>query len=456
MPEKHTVRRKYTNTNTNTRKRHSPSISGKYLGTTHGWKRVEVYGEPYTCGFAHGWLLWEDLKHCLELLKQLVADEFEMTYPEYIQYCEKHVQASIAEHCPEILEEMRGIADGASRRSRTWRVSISDIIGWNSYLSLADALDKTARKKRDPQRCSAFIATGSATEKGDIIMAHNTHCHLALGAVSNIIMYVSPAKGHAFVMQTCAGLICSTMDWFLCSSGIIGCETTISGITYTPEIDVPYFCRIRKCMQYGNSLKEYADIMTTHNGGDYPCSWLFGNTHNGEIMLCELGKNTHRVETTKDGVFFGMNSAMDTKLRALQTDTFSTENEQLSINARRERLDYLLNDKYRGKINLKNAKQVIADHYDTWVNREQMSARGVCKHSEVDTGDAPVRPYGAVDGKVVSTRLAKQMAFWGRFGSSCGRAFRAKPFTRKYPKYAKALLKDLPEQPWIILSPPKN
>ena len=174
-------------------------------------------------------------------------------------------------------------------------------------------------------------------------------------------------------------------------------------------------------------------------------------------MLCELGKNEHRVETTKDGVFFGMNSAMDTKLRALETDTFSTENEQLSVNARRERLDYLLNDKYKGKINLKNAKQIIADHYDTVAGREQMSARGVCKHSEVDLGDETgthVRPYGAVDGKVVSTRLAKQMAFWGRFGSSCGRTFRAKPFTRKYPKYANAMLKDLPEQSWVLLPQP--
>jgi hypothetical protein len=454
MTQHRTIKQKNAKSNTRKKSAFSPEIMGKCLGTSHGWKRVQVYGEPYPCGFAHGWLLWEDIKHCLVILKQFVQDEFDMTYPEYIAYCEKHIQPQIVSYCPELLEEMRGIADGASRRSRSQHISVSDIIGWNSYLSLGELLDKKMREKRkarEAQRCSAFIATGKSTEKGDIVMAHNTHCHLALGAVSNIIMYVSPAKGNAFVMQTCAGLICSTMDWFLCSSGIIGCETTISGITYTPEFGVPYFCRIRKCMQHGNSLKEYADIMTTNNGGDYPCSWLFGNIHTGEIMLCELGKYEHHVETTTDGVFFGMNSAMDTKIRALQTDTFSTENGRLSINARRERLDYLLNDKYRGKINVTNAKQIIADHYDGWTNQEQKSSRGICKHSEADTKDQPVKPYGAVDGKVVCTRLAKQMTFWGRFGSSCGRIFRAKSFTRKHPKYINTHLKDLPEEPWVLI-----
>ena len=62
-------------------------------------------------------------------------------------------------------------------------------------------------------------------------------------------------------MQTSAGLISSSSDWFLVENGIIGCETTISDINYKPIFGSPYFCRIRDTMQYANSLDECKDIL---------------------------------------------------------------------------------------------------------------------------------------------------------------------------------------------------
>ena len=421
-----------------------PIIHGTHLGKQNGWIKVEVYGEPYQLGFAHGWLLSREIHQCITLMKYLVTYEYNTTYSEFVKRCNEMITPIIQSQCKDIYEEMRGIANGAKRRRKYSTVKIEDIVAWNAYLSMAQYYD--IEKTQQNQRCSAFIATGSATKDGQIIMSHNTHCHLALGGVSNVVLYVSPIKGYGFCMQTCAGLICSTMDWFLCSSGIIGCETTISGIHRLPQFGLPYFCRIRKCMQYGNTLDEYAEIMKTGNAGDYACTWFFGNIQTNEIMVCELGPTHVYVNKTNDGVYYGTNIATNAEIKRLDTDDVSETNTHLSMYARNERMEYLLLDKYKNKLDLTISKKIIADHYDSYLGKTEMSKRGLCKHSETEG-----IPYGAVDGKVVNSRMAKQMTFWGRYGSSCSRDFDASEFKRTYPEHNTECLVDLPKEEWIIV-----
>ena len=424
-----------------------PSVQGRYLGKQNGWIKVEVYGDPYQLGYAHGWLLSREIHECIRVMKYLVVYEYNTTYSEFVERCNELITAAIQSQCGDLYEEMRGITHGAKRRRKYSSLSIDDIIAWNAYLSMMQYYNN--EKTIQNQRCSAFIATGSATKTGEIVMAHNTHCHLALGGLCNVIMYVSPSEGHGFCMQTCAGLICSTMDWFLCSSGIIGCETTISGVIAPPDFkggNLPYFCRIRNCMQYGNTLDEYAEIMKSKNAGDYACTWFFGNVNTNEIMVCELGPKHVYVNKTSDGVYYGSNIATNNEVKRLDTDDVNETNTHLSMFSRNERLAYLLLDKYKNQIDLANSKKIISDHYDSYLGKTQMTKRCICKHSETNG-----MPYGAIDGKVVSSRMAKQMAFWGRYGSSCGRDFNAAEFMKTYPKQKTDCLVDLPKEPWIIL-----
>lgn len=424
-----------------------PNIQGTYLGKQNGWLKVEVYGDPYQLGYAHGWLLSNEIHQCIRVMKYLVEYEYNTTYSQFVKHCNTLITNAIRSECGDLYEEMRGITNGAKRRRKYSSLSMDDIIAWNAYLSMAPYYENGIQV--ETQRCSAFIATGSATKTGEIVMAHNTHCHLALGAISNIILYVSPSNGHAFCMQTCAGLICSTMDWFLCSSGIIGCETTISGVTTLPDFkggNLPYFCRIRNCMQYGNTLDEYAEMMKSKNAGDYACTWFFGNVNTNEIMVCEIGPKRVYVNTTNDGVYYGANIAINNEIKRLDTDDVTESNTHLSMFSRNERLAYLLLDKYKNQIDLANSKKIISDHYDSYLGKTQMTKRCICKHSETEGV-----PYGAIDGKVLSSRMAKQMAFWGRYGSSCGRGFDAAEFVKHYPTQKTDCLVDLPKESWIIL-----
>ena len=444
---------KHSSSTNQTNKKVKRTVQGRYIGEKEGWEKVEIYGSGYEMGYAHGALLASQIKYNLKLLSYIVKEEFKVDYPQYVKKCEECMLSIIQKDYPEIYEEMMGISDGASHTLHKTHISVSDILAWNAYLSMSPFYEnhqmEKEKEKEHVQRCSAFIATGKATSNGEIVMAHNTHCHYALGSVSNIIMYVSPSSGHGFCMQTCAGLICSSMDWFMTTAGIVGCETTIAGTTYLPEFGAPYFCRIRRCMQYGNSLDDYSKIMTTNNAGDYPCSWLFGDVNSNEIMMCELGKQTHSIQRTKNGVYYGSNYATNMELRALETDTQNIDSNVLSQFSRFERLEYLLLDKYKGKINLSNSKTILADHYDSFLDKVEMSSRTICKHSELD--DLKRYPGGAVDGKVLDSSAAKKMEFWGRFGSSCGRQFHSKTFMKHNPKHKSVFLMDLPHYRWTKL-----
>ena len=433
------------------RKRHkSPKINGHILERKESWISLHIYGEPFERGFAHGSLLYKEIEKNQKRMIFTIQHIFETTIPNYMKMCKKKIFPVVKKKFPEFYEEIRGIVAGC--KSRGLNISIYDIIAWNSTESLHSYYQKKT------SRCSAFIATGNATEKGGIVMAHNTHCNFVCAQSFFIVLYITPSEGSPFIMQTAAGMISSTTDWFLCSTGIIGCETTISSVNFDPIFGSPYFCRIRKAMQYGKTLDDYVDIMLKNNAGDYASSWQFGDINTGEIMLLELGLKKHSMERTRDGVFYGMNSAMDFALRSEETTEKTHFDIKTSSGSRNARFNQLLNNTYYGKINTENAKKILSDHYDSFLHKEKMGSRNICKHTEMDPEKGmrgSYYPFGCTDGKVVDSDLAKNLFFYGRFGSSCGRVFNAKEHIRKHPEYdyMTGILEDFPKTDWTLLSP---
>lgn len=444
------TKNKRNNHNTTVKVYHKTNVNGKILGIEAGWKMLHIYGSPYERGFAHGYLLKNDLKRVLKSFPFLVKEIIKVEFSEYIKESNRQIKPQIKKYFPEYYTEIKGISDGAKRAGIN--VSVDFLIGWNSHMSLSYFF-----KKNFFNHCSAFIATGKATEKGDIVMAHNTHTDFITGQLYNIIMRIVPDSGHPFVMQTSPGLIASISDWFICSTGIVGCETTISGINYVPDFGTPFFCRIREAMQYGKTLDDYVKIMLKHNAGDYACSWLFGDINTNEIMLFELGLKNHSVQRTKNGLFYGMNSVMDDNFRKKETNDIDHNNISISVGARNNRLNELLNKKYYGKINLSIGKTVMSDHYDTYLNRYEPNSRSICKHLETSIEHCKTQPFyprGCTDAKVVNTEMAKNMMFLGRFGSGCGRKFSVKKHVKEHPewKHWGAHLNDFKGENWIKIA----
>lgn len=421
-------------------RKHQKKKTKKNISSLEGWITVKVSGSYYEMGYQHGRILRKQIEKAREVMKYLVKKYYKTSLSEYVSKCISFVKET--NEWKNIFDELRGIRDGCSSA-----MSLNELIAWNMYLSMEEVYGSiTGLNTGSVERCSAFIATGSKTVDGKILMAHNTHCDYASGFISNIVMHMAPsAPGtYPFVMQTLPGLVCSSTDWFISESGIIGCETTISKIKYIPDFEkgVPYFFRIRKAMEIGKTLDDYVSIMMEQNAGDYACSWLFGDINTGEIMRFELGKKTHGIDRTKDGLFYGMNSAFSKEL--LLKETNDTElNDPMTINGSRNvRLNHLLNSQ---KIDLKYAKKVLADHYDHGENKFRKGMRGICKHKECEKGEN-YKIAGAVDGKVTDATMAKKLKFVGRMGSSCGRVF----LRKDYPDVPDCI-DNMPRYKWITL-----
>jgi hypothetical protein len=118
--------------------------------------------------------------------------------------------------------------------------------------------------------------------------------------------------------------------------------------------------------------------------------------------------------------------------------------------------------KHRGSIDVDLAKLIISDHYDVYLNKTNMCSRTVCSHYELDDRafmsqadrPKPFAPRGALDGKVISSDLAREMKFMGIWGSSCGTPFYKDAFCERNMQWEmlKPHLHDRPSQPWTTFA----
>jgi len=431
-----------------------------------GWKYISVKGEPKERGYAYASLCADEFKKIQEMLVFYIPETYGESWDYFIKKINLDFNEMTKKEFPELYEEMEGIADGFNAAGV--KTTLDEIIAWNFYMSIGYWLstisdNHVGKEGGAKDRCSAFIAVGKDwTEDGKIVCAHNSFSDFIDGQYSNIILDLNPSKGNRFVMQTSAGWIWSGTDFFVTDKGIIGTETTIGGFTpYEKKYPIGY--RIRKAMQYGNTLDEYVEILTKENSGDYANSWLFGDINTNEILRIELGLKYTNVERTKNGYFIGFNAPYDPKIRNLECNNSGFYDIRRHQGARLVRLTELM-DEHKGKLNVEIAKKIIADHYDIYLHKEDNPcSRTVCSHYDLDAREymsqadrpKPFAPHGACDGAVVDSNLAKEMKMVMRTGNSCGIPFKADEFFKKHIQWRifQPYIFDRPSQPWTVLGP---
>jgi hypothetical protein len=426
----------------------------------NGWKYISIKGKPRERGYAYGSLCANDFKEIQKMLKFLMMEAYGIEWTTIIKQVNDDFKEMTKKDFEEFYEEMEGIAEGCSAAG--CETNIDEIIAWNFYMSIpywysTKSESRVQKEGGSGDKCSAFIAVGDWTEDGKIVCAHNSFSDFIDGQYSNIVLDLNPAEGHRFIMQTSPCWIWSGTDFFVTAKGIIGTETTIGGfIPYEKRFPIGY--RIRKAMQYGNTLDEYCEILLKENSGDYANSWLFGDINTNEILRIELGLKYHNIERTKNGFFIGFNAPYDERIRNLEVNNSGFYDVRRHQGARLVRLGDLM-DEHKGKINIEIAKKIISDHYDVYLLKDDNPcSRTVCSHYDLDAREymsdqsrpKPFAPHGAVDGIVCDTTLAKKMAFEGRFGNSCGIPFVKDEFCKKHRQYYKfcPYLHDRPSQPW--------
>lgn len=439
-------------------------IKNGYSYEKNGWKYISIKGKPKERGYAYGYICANDFKEIQKMLKFLMFEAYGVDWDYFISEISNDFKEKTINDFKELYEEMEGIANGCNANG--CKTNVDEIIAWNFYCSLPYwySLKSDSRPGKEggaKDRCSAFMAVGDWTEDGKIVMAHNSFCDFIDGQWSNIILDINPHQGHRILMQTSPCWIWSGTDVFITSKGIMGTETTIGGF-FPYELKYPIGYRIRKAMQYGDTLDDYTKILLHENSGDYANSWLFGDTNTNEILRIELGLKFHNIERTKNGFFIGFNAPYDERIRNFEVVNSGFYDIRRHQGARMVRLSDLM-DEHKGKLNIEIAKKIIADHYDVYLQKDDNPcSRTVCSHYDLDAREymsqsdrpKPFAPHGAIDGIVCDSKMTKNMTLSARYGNSCGIPFIASEFCKKHRQFENfcPYLKDRPSQNWCDFS----
>ncbi len=435
-----------------------------------GWTYVHLEGTPSQIGFQHGSLLSAEIADMVRVSQLVNTHQTKRSWEFFRESGRKMLWPHID---PEYRQELEGIAKGV--QSRGVKLDVWDIVALNGGIELPQYyvpwLDKQENAKRQhalnvpvilPEgRCSAFIATGSYTKGGKIVIAHNNWSGYADGARWTVIFDIQPSKGmgHRILMDGIPGIITSQDDFGVNDAGLLITETTITQFEGWNPDGKPEFVRSRKALQYAGSIDEYVDLIKQGNNGGYANDWLIGDRKTGEIAYLELGLKNTPLWRSKDGYFVSSNFARDPELIKNETSGFDLNNLASSPNARRVTWEKKMAES-KGRIDIELAEQFMADHDDSFTGKNEADERSLCGHvdtvkrgiPEFDWG--PYYPAGSVSGKVADSDLAANLSLIAHAGHPCGEDFLAAPFLAAHPEYnyLKPILKDMKSGPWTTFA----
>jgi hypothetical protein len=426
----------------------------------NGWTYVHLEGAPAEIGFQNGYLLSTEIQDLQKVIALELKHESKKDWTFFREAARDVLWPHIEQ---EYRDELRGIADGLHAKGVAldlWDVvAINAALEWSYYV---DVYDKTHPSPSSTHmtagdHCSAFVATGSYTKDGRIVIAHNNWTFYLDGARWTMAFDVVPTHGHHFMMDGLPGVIHSADDFGLNDAGIVITETTISGFHGYDVNGIPEFVRARKAMQYSESIDDVARIFKDGNNGGYANDWLIADVKRNEIASLELGLKHVTLERKSDGYFVGSNFPINPELAAQETD-FNLKDMSLSANARHKRWEQLMAE-HKGQIDLGMAQTFLGDHVDSVTGKTDPSERTLCGHIDRSArGSGTWMPAygigGAVQNKATDATLASRMSFTAAAGHACGVDFIASEHLKAHPEFAwqEPLLRDLKSQPWTTIA----
>ncbi|MBI3667321.1 MAG: peptidase C45 [Acidobacteria bacterium] len=427
----------------------------------NGWIYVHLEGSPRELGFQHGYWLEPEILATFQAASRLAEHDSRRPWAFFRETAEKVLWPHVEQ---QYREELQGVAEGIKARGGS--LDLWDIVAHNAmeelsgyYVPWLNKQQAAGVKTRGaPESCSAFVATGSYTRDGRIVIGHNNWTDYATGRNWNVVFDMAPAFGYHIFMDGIPGIIASDDDFGINSAGLIITETTISQFEGFEPKGIPEFVRARKAMQYAASIDDFDRIMREGNNGGYANAWLLADRKTNEIARLELGLKNVNLERTKDGYFVGANFPVSERLAREETPGYDMKDPSISGNARRARWEQLMAE-YRGKIDLAVGQKFLSDHYDTFTRSQDPSQRTLCGHVDLSREgmrpwQPPFGPAGTVQNKVTDAAMAERMSFTAAMGHACGLHFKAEEHLRRHPEFSwqKGILRDLDSYPWTTFS----
>jgi hypothetical protein len=416
-----------------------------------GWIVVHIEGTPYERGVQHGRLLAPEIAGYLRCYSLILSNEAPgegwrlartLTDSVFLRGFDR-----------EFLEEMKGIADGASAAGARFGdrpIDLTDIAAlnlWPELMTLDDAnaarptglegvvfpeaAPKPARPPQD-DHCSAFAATGKATKDGHAIIGHITMFGLYPSDFYNVWLDIAPEHGHRLTMQSYPAGIYSGMDYYLNDAGIAMVETTINQTRFDPS-GTSLASRARKAVQYADTIDAVVATLRDGNNGLYNNEWLLADMKTDEIAMYELATHAGKLWRSgksewfggTDGFYWGCNNAKDLSVRL---ETIAATND------RPANMVWHPSDR--------DLKWVELYHANVGRMDEQFARTAFTT--------APLCASSSVDAKFTTASLSKTTQSWCLFGPPLGRTWL--PASPEWSLKFKEM-RPLVSNPWTLLGP---
>lgn len=419
-----------------------------YRYSQDGWIVLHIEGEPYERGYQHGQLLASEIA---AHVRCFAAEQSPKAPSEGWRQTRLLVNALFLRKVDkEYLEEMKGIADGATAAGARFDnrpLDVIDIVALNAWPEVEtldsglDALPTGLEGMRFPKQqprampapkpmhCSAFAATGPATRDGKIVFGHITMFGLRPSYFYNVWIDVKPARGQRVIMQSYPAGIQSGLDYYMNDAGIIVCETTIAQTRFNID-GASLQSRIRQALQYADSIDKVVEILGKSNNGLYSNEWLLADIKTNEVAMFELGTAKSRLYRSSkndwfagtEGFYWGCNNTKDLDVR-LETIAALNDRPAHTVFApsERDKMWVKLYKQYKGKIDADFGKLAFTT--------------------------PPLAAFSSVDAKFTTTDMAKELKSWALFGPPLGRTWQP-TFEQKQQHDD---IKPLVSNPWTIL-----
>lgn len=388
-----------------------------YRYDDRGWIFVHIEGEPYDRGYQYGYLVADEI---VEYIEKLAVRQNRQDPEDGWAGIRFMTEAFMLNRYEEEYQlEMKGIADGASYAGARFEgrlLDVVDIAGINSIIDIGQmrsALRVTANAtsginflkhedemlmKEEFHKCSAIAATGSATEDGRFVFGQIFMWYGYTGVHWDVICDVKPAKGHRIVYHTFPGGLHSGADFYINDAGIVIGETTVRQTPYNDE-GTPQSNRIRKAMQYSESIKGVVDILTTKNNGQYTNEWPYADAKSDEVGIFLLGTYKWRLWRSVDGDFpSGL------------TDYYWCNNNNKDLEVRKEYIVNRDNAPYDLMFRPWNRDLRFNSFYRE--NKGKIDSITVSKL----WASSPINRAHACDGKITTGDMADELVFLAHYG----------------------------------------
>jgi isopenicillin-N N-acyltransferase-like protein len=323
---------------------------------------IEVHGQPFEMGYQHGAALKDLVALSLETMRRLiarnpvsgdVAGAAKLSVEEAVAVASEAIPLTI-EYAPDVVEEMRGIAEGAA-------ADFEEIFALNSLLEILQRKRARSERPESSLGCSSYAVGNGATMDGETYVGWNADDDEGW-LESSVLVRGRPAAGLPFLFWNFAGCI-----------GRPGMNPNLglgANSLYPSDLSVgvPYCVICRKVLQQesaADAVKVIRDVKRM-GGMNYTVGDVAGN-----VTAVETTARRSAVIPGGNGKVIHTNHYVADELLSFERLTPET---LINTQTRHRRLREMVMGKAAGAITLEQLKAVHCDH----ANRPDT----VCRHGE--------------------------------------------------------------------------